>query len=267
MQWTWPESPTRTRPSLRTRLGRCESAFTCCIGFGESSHDCPPRHRNYHHHLGLHGVVWALSLQGGAGMKRESKCPQCGAARMLSTKHVPGARTIARQDATRCRRCSQIEHGHTHKCRPSPTHSSWRSMIRRCSEPKNKDWAEYGGRGIKVCERWLDFETFLADMGSRPDGTSLDRIDNNGNYEPGNCRWATIIEQARNRRTNKIVEWNGIALGLCEWSVRLNIRSRTINARLTRGWSVERALTTPTLNTPGSRRGITGRKRALDANG
>jgi hypothetical protein len=89
------------------------------------------------------------------------------------------------------------EHGHY----GSPTYLSWANMIQRCTNPKQKAYKYYGGRGIKVCKRWRDFRHFLADMGVRPEGMSLDRWPNkNGNYKPGNCRWATQTEQIANRR-------------------------------------------------------------------
>lgn len=100
-------------------------------------------------------------------------------------------------------------HGHGRAARRSATYRSWDHMIQRCTNPSNDNYRYYGGRGINVCPRWRDFSMFLADMGERPFGRSLDRIENDGNYEPGNCRWATAKEQQRNQRrdpkTGKII--------------------------------------------------------------
>lgn len=98
------------------------------------------------------------------------------------------------------------KHGHTKLgSSPSPTYRSWYAMVGRCANPRDTHYADYGGRGIKVCDRWrLSFVDFLADMGTRPEGTTIDRIDVNGNYEPSNCRWATRSEQRRNCRRETI---------------------------------------------------------------
>jgi hypothetical protein len=92
------------------------------------------------------------------------------------------------------------KHGHNKKGQQTKTHKSWTAMLQRCNNPKNTSFKDYGGRGIKVCERWSDFENFLQDMGERPKNKTLDRINVNGDYEPNNCRWATLSEQQRNRR-------------------------------------------------------------------
>ena len=97
------------------------------------------------------------------------------------------------------------KHNHCTRIKKSPEYQSYSAMVQRCTNPNNRDWKNYGGRGIKVCNEWLDnFETFLNDMGSRPIGTTLDRINSNWNYEPGKCRWATPKVQANNRRKLKI---------------------------------------------------------------
>lgn len=95
-------------------------------------------------------------------------------------------------------------HGHTPKGERSATYSSWLGIRARCLSPKAQYYDRYGGRGIKVCDRWRTFENFLADMGEKPAGLSIDRIDNDGNYEPGNCRWATPVEQTRNSTRVKL---------------------------------------------------------------
>jgi hypothetical protein len=96
-----------------------------------------------------------------------------------------------------------LRHGHFAGGKPSPTYSSWSAMLQRCTNPESESYADYGGRGITVCERWLRFENFLADVGNRPDGTTLDRIDNDRGYEPDNVRWATRAVQNANQRRNR----------------------------------------------------------------
>lgn len=121
---------------------------------------------------------------------------------------------------------------------------TWYAMLQRCQNPRNPVFRRYGGRGITVCDRWQSFENFYADMGSRPTPKhSIDRIDNNGNYEPGNCRWATPHEQARNRGDNYLIEWRGETRCLSDWCEVVGLTYSTVKGRLDSGWSVERALT------------------------
>jgi hypothetical protein len=116
-------------------------------------------------------------------------------------------------------------------------------MRQRCENPNNDRFAAYGGRGIRVCERWQTFENFFSDMGARPAGTSIDRYpDKNGNYEPGNCRWASPREQQNNRRVNHLITWQGETLTVTEMARKLGINKGTFLARVRRGWTVERAI-------------------------
>lgn len=132
-----------------------------------------------------------------------------------------------------------------HGAAKTKAYFSWWNMKNRCERTNHVYYKDYGGRGIKICERWLDFANFLADMG-QPDGDlCLERIDNDGNYEPSNCRWATRKEQANNRRSSAFIEFQDERLTLQQWSERLGIKRATIALRLKTGWSVEKALTQP----------------------
>lgn len=136
-----------------------------------------------------------------------------------------------------------MTHGHTRGRRPTPTWVSWHSMKQRVRgqvSPEN-----YAQRGIGMDPRWEAFENFLADMGERPPGTSIERIRNDEGYSPGNCRWATPTEQLRNTRVNHILEHDGARRPIVEWAELIGINNRTILNRLRLGWSVADALTVP----------------------
>lgn len=137
----------------------------------------------------------------------------------------------------------------THGMTGSDSYSSWASMKSRCLNPNDSTYDLYGGRGITIHSDWLGptgFETFLSDMGPRPAKShTLDRINVDGNYEPGNCRWATPVEQGRNRRTNRLIEFSGRKQCLSAWAAEFGISRKVLRDRLVSGWSMERALSTP----------------------
>lgn len=141
---------------------------------------------------------------------------------------------------------------HGHRGSDTATYQSWASMKTRCYNPKNKSYEHYGGRGITVCDRWLKFENFLEDMGERPGGMSIDRVDTSLGYYPENCRWATQKQQQRNRSDNWLIEYNGQKRCLSEWSELLGINRHTLTRRL-KSWSVERAFTAPLIAPAGLR--------------
>jgi hypothetical protein len=135
----------------------------------------------------------------------------------------------------------------THGMAGSPEHNIWNLMRRRCLNPDSKDYRHYGGRGILCCDRWAaSFSAFVGDMGLRPSPNhTLDRIDNNGHYEPGNCRWSTRKEQALNRRACRLLTARGTTLPVSLWAERRGMRPGTLFARLNKGWTVENSLFTP----------------------
>lgn len=140
----------------------------------------------------------------------------------------------------------------------SPERHVWLAMRSRCNKPNNPAFCNYGGRGIKVCDRWQDsFENFLADMGNRPSPKhSIDRFpDGDGNYEPGNCRWATTSEQAATRRTTRLITVDGITLPISHWAQQAGINYQTICKRLESGWSESDAVTTPLSKAKSHKRG------------
>lgn len=130
--------------------------------------------------------------------------------------------------------------------RDNPTYARWAAMIQRVTNPTNVRWEHYGGRGIDVCERWRDFDNFVADMGECPDGLTLDRLDNDGDYEPGNCRWATRTEQNRNNRRTHMITYDGRTQSMSAWAEEIGMNYKTLERRLNQyDFSVEDALTLP----------------------
>jgi hypothetical protein len=151
-------------------------------------------------------------------------------------------------------RDANITHGHTARtligAPNTATYTVWRNMLARCSKPTNSGYHRYGGRGISVCQSWEDFESFLSDMGHKPKGKSLDRINNDGDYSPENCRWATVAEQSRNQSRNRPVTWMGETMILPDWETKLGIPRKALIARRDKGWSVERMFTQPFRRSP-----------------
>lgn len=167
-------------------------------------------------------IVWRSSL-------RKGTCQSCGC---LQREQLAARRTT---------------HGATRPGRVTTEYNIWRGMKIRCLMPTNHAWKNYGGRGITICDRWREsFAAFLEDMGPRPSYRfTIDRIDNDGPYEPGNCRWAVSRTQSGNKRGNRVMTFRGKTQHMAAWARDLNVPVHQISNRLRRGWSVERALSEP----------------------
>lgn len=175
----------------------------------------------------------------------------CGNERLVSAGALVRGVTVScgchRREKLAEARAKASAVGLTHGMSGSPEYGVWRAMLSRCRNPKVRSYGDYGGRGIKVCERWANsFAAFFADMGPRPGpGFEIDRKDNDGDYEPANCRWATKAEQSVNRRDTRLLTHGGETMSLRDWADRTAIPYATIQRRLGRGWSAEQVLTTP----------------------
>ena len=186
----------------------------------------------------------------GPHRRYECRC-SCGRRGIVFQTHLQARRSV------RCRPCGiqvsagknkgltrNVKHGETRRRKRSPEFETWSSIKQRCHNQNYHGYRLYGGRGIRVALEWRnDFTAFLAHIGRRPSlKHSIDRIDNARGYEPGNVRWATRIMQARNRRTNRVIEVNGVRRVLAEWAEVTGLKGKTIEARLRREWTPEASM-------------------------
>ena len=165
------------------------------------------------------------------------------------TKKAVTASTLAAGRSKSCG-CLRVENAtaalRKHGMTRTRAYRIWSLMKDRCLNPKAAHFPDYGGRGIQVCKRWRDsFTAFHKDMGDPPAGLTLDRVNNDGDYEPGNCRWATRRAQAENRRSTRLLTWGGRTQSIKQWAAELGLHPTTLGNRLRSGWPVEKALTTP----------------------
>ncbi len=166
----------------------------------------------------------------------------CGKEALFSGKRLRAGRT----KSCGCMIIKRI-HGNSPSSRiHSPEYNAWITMIHRCRNPRYGSYSRYGLRGIAVCDKWNNYAAFLSDMGPRPSSEySLDRIDNNGNYEPSNCRWATRVQQCRNKRNNRVLSFDRRSQPLSAWAEEIGMKWSTLDRRLRNGVPLDIALTKP----------------------
>lgn len=163
----------------------------------------------------------------------------CGTQKTVRRCHLVSGES----QACGCQRKGHVTHGKSR----TPTWQSWKTMKYRCQDPNSNEYHRYGARGISVCERWQKFENFLSDMGERPPGTTLDRIDSRGNYEPGNCRWADKYVQANNRSNSRKLHIGPVSKTLADWVRSAGVKYSLVQGRMMRGWDLKKSLNTPPL--------------------
>ena len=170
------------------------------------------------------------------------KC-QCICGKIVITRSTCLLR--GRTQSCGCLRYERVRESHSVPYSTNtPEYQVWLSMKERCNNPKSRSYKSYGARGITVCDRWrYSFENFLEDVGKRPsDRHSIDRIDNNGDYEPANCRWATTKEQSNNKRQTVFITYKGTTKPRSIWAEELNIKPSTLRTRIKNGWDLDRAM-------------------------
>lgn len=181
----------------------------------------------------------------GARSRLHWKCRcECGGEALVESGNLRSG------NSTQCGECAKdargkrhVTHGHSRNYAPTKLYVTWKSMLARCENPKNKRYADYGGRGVTVCERWHSFENFAADMGDPPTGDhQIERVDNDKGYEFWNCRWATRYEQAQNKRNTRTLTYAGRTQTISEWAAETGIKRETLKMRLRKGWTAAEAL-------------------------
>lgn len=181
-----------------------------------------------------HNVIWSCECD-------------CGSTVVVPTSNLNNGHT---QSCGCLRADKNGKSSITHGLSRHPLYRTWKGVIQRCTNPNHPRYADYGGRGISICDDWRNsFESFHAHVTALPNygtkGYSLDRTDNDGNYEPGNVRWLTRNGQRRNTRTSRIITFNGKTQCLWDWAQEVGINDETLRSRLERGWDIADALTTP----------------------
>lgn len=180
-----------------------------------------------------------------AGAAWSCRCDCGGAVRVVGAKlsngNTQSCGCLHREITSSRQQVNNRSHGMT----GSAEYRTWNGIHQRCTNPARPGYRNYGGRGITICDRWLSFENFFADMGPKPKGLSIERDDNDGPYEPGNCRWATAKEQSRNRRVTRFIETPQGPMMFSEACKVAGMTHRALDARLRAGWTVEEAMTRP----------------------
>lgn len=197
--------------------------------------------------VGEHFGRWTIVSRAATKRRAMFRCRcDCGVEREVAGNNlIRGVSSSCGCGKSAAIRSAKFLHGMNQSNR---TYRIWIAMNQRCANPKQRNWSRYGGRGVAVCDEWrASFLAFLRDMGEAPLGLSIDRIDNDGPYCKQNCRWATNIMQARNKSQNRWIEHSGERLLLSDWAARLSLPSSVLTKRLRRGWSIEDALTKPSL--------------------